>query len=122
MSNSTHLVIGQRYWLDNVRDVSGIYIGFDGHSYNFNSVDTNTCYLPNNDGSVSFSNPVNFYPVIDADLKQELITRLYNLKNTIDIIRGNTNGECPNGVSVAAWRALELYINDADKTLKKLIP
>lgn len=52
---------------------------------------------------------------------QELITRLYNLKNTIDIMRGNTNGECPGAVSVAAWRDLEVYAHDAEETLKKVI-
>lgn len=51
----------------------------------------------------------------------ELVTRLYNLKNTVDIIRGNTNGECPRGVSVAAWRSLEAYAHDAEETLKKVI-
>ena len=54
------LVIGQRYWLDPIMDVSGVYVGYNRHSYNFGEIKGNDVYDKNTDGTVSFGIPKNF--------------------------------------------------------------
>jgi hypothetical protein len=51
---------------------------------------------------------------------QELLTRLDNITNTIELILGNTSGECPQGVNVRNFNALKLAYTEARETLKQL--
>jgi len=54
------LIVGQRYWLDAMKDVSGVYVGYDGHSHNFGEIQGNDCYEKNKDGTVPFATANNF--------------------------------------------------------------
>lgn len=69
---SESLIVGKRYWLDPVKDVSGIYIGINKRgSYTFSDIEGNTnWYLCNNDGSVSFTNPHDFF-LVEEETKQQ---------------------------------------------------
>jgi hypothetical protein len=51
---------------------------------------------------------------------QELRTRLDNITNTIELILGNTSGECPQGVNVRNFNALKLAYTEARELLKQL--
>lgn len=47
------LEIGKRYWLDSVKDVSGIFIGLTkSGTAEFNSIEGDNCYLLDSDDHV----------------------------------------------------------------------
>lgn len=53
--NSQDLVIGQRYWLDAMKDVSGVYIGKDENSYMFHKLIGEICYYADEEGITRFA-------------------------------------------------------------------
>lgn len=59
------LVIGQRYWLDKVKDVSGVYVGLDPDGdIGFDSIEGYNCYLSDDNGVVHFGPDAGFfYPI-----------------------------------------------------------
>ena len=51
----TKLEIGQRYWLDSVKDVSGICISNKVPQLHFNEIEGHNDYITNDDGVVKFA-------------------------------------------------------------------
>jgi hypothetical protein len=75
----SELVIGQRYWLDRMKDVSGVYKGIDeshGNAIIFNDVIGTSKYMPRDEhGTVGFE-PFPDYgwePVTDETMIQQQI-------------------------------------------------
>lgn len=63
---------GKRYWLDKMKDVSGIYAGTDiKGNYIFCSLNNNYCYLNNQDGTVTM-------PKWNYERAPELVTIIYS--------------------------------------------
>lgn len=50
------LVIGKRYFLDDLKNVSGVFTGEINGSIYFNKIENNTGYLQHDDGSIGFNN------------------------------------------------------------------
>ena len=60
---ATELIIGKRYWLDSMKDVSGVFIGKIKSSYCFNDLIGNNSYGINEQGNTNFSTSSGFYEI-----------------------------------------------------------
>lgn len=110
--NASELIIGQRYWLDKVKDVSAVYLGRDYRNrVCFKEPEGNNCYSLDSDGTIGFSgNPTHFFLINGVeDHAQELLTRLYNLVNAVDGLEGFD-------------ATIELRRDEARELIKKLTP
>lgn len=57
------MVIGQRYWLDGMKDVSAIYVGTDMHRHKFKDTHGPDHYFVDEDGTIGFANTGNGFKV-----------------------------------------------------------
>ena len=57
---ATELIIGKRYWLDRMKDVSGVFIG---NGYYFNDIKGTNHYYRITDGIIGFITSSCFYEI-----------------------------------------------------------
>lgn len=60
METETKLEIGKRYWLDSVKDVSGICTSNEDGNLLFNEIEGKCIYLTRAEGTVMFSRNTKF--------------------------------------------------------------
>ncbi len=62
------LILGKRYWLDKLEDVSGVFIGLDEIEHvRFNDIKGVDCYLQDSEGIVGFGNGATGFRLTEND-------------------------------------------------------